>query len=133
LERSFCLYPLLRNKLLPVFQKFLISGERGPREGQNSVGTKFLSLSVAEKQTTSGFSKIFDFRWKGTSRGSKQRWNEVSISIRCWETNYFRFFKNFRFRLKRGPRMTKRVLESSCYVDYKNKFAVRLISRFADH
>jgi hypothetical protein len=62
LERSSYLYPLLRNKLLPVSPKVSISAERGPQVGQNSVGTKFLSLSIAEKQTTSGFSKIFDFR-----------------------------------------------------------------------
>ena len=36
-------YPLLRNKLLPVFPKFLISAKRGPRYGENSVGTKHVS------------------------------------------------------------------------------------------
>ncbi len=54
-------HPVTRNKLLPVCRKLLISSERGPSQDLNSVGTKFLSLSVAEKQTSSGLTEFFDF------------------------------------------------------------------------
>jgi hypothetical protein len=61
LELRFYHLPFSRNKLLPVFQNFSISAKSGYFSEYMALGTTFLSLTVLEKQTTSGFSKFFDF------------------------------------------------------------------------
>jgi hypothetical protein len=55
LERRFYHLPFSRNKLLPVFENFSISTKSGYFSEHMALGTTFLSLTVLEKQTTSGF------------------------------------------------------------------------------
>ena len=65
-KRSFYLVPLLRNKLLPVCRNFSILRLNGLNSGHFGSKTKFLSVTVGEKQTTSGLSEFFDFTFKRT-------------------------------------------------------------------
>jgi hypothetical protein len=55
LELRFYHLPFSRNKLLPVFENFSISTKSGYFSEQKALGTTSLSLTVLEKQTTSGF------------------------------------------------------------------------------
>jgi hypothetical protein len=55
LERRLYHLPFSRNKLLPVFENFSVATKSGYFSEQKALGTTSLSLTVLEKQTTSGF------------------------------------------------------------------------------